>query len=112
MESDGVGSNDLGEETDEGKLIRVWGVGGGFITQSPHEDIKWGNHATDMGSGHWWGRNYHILGDLPKDYEVGWVTSSGMYGNFPQHRSDPVTFHVRIFSIECCSAKGREGYSD
>ena len=98
----------MGEETDKGKFLRVQGVGGGFITQAPHGAITGVNPATDVGSLRGWGRTYHICGVLPQDSEVCGVPSAWMSGNFPQRRSDAVTFHVHKSSIEGRCATGGE----
>ena len=42
--------NVSGEKTDEGKLLIVQGIGGGFITHAPHGAATWGNTDTDTGS--------------------------------------------------------------
>ena len=75
-----------GEETDESKLLRVWGIDGGFITQALHKAITWGTPAIDAGSRRGRGRTCHICGVLPQDYEAGGVTSTRVSRNFPHRR--------------------------
>ena len=82
---------------DEGNLLRLWGIGGGFIYQATHGEITWGNPITNMRSRRGQGRTYHIYGLLPPDYEVGRVPSAGMSCNFPHHRLDERIFHVHKF---------------
>ena len=97
---------------EKGKLLRVQGGGGGFITQAPHGTIILGNPATDAGIRRGRGRTYHICGVLTQDYEIGEVPSTGMSGNGPHRRSDEGAFHVHTFSLECCSFAGWEGVAD
>ena len=42
--------DNLGEETEKGKLFIVQDSGGVFINQAPHGAIIWGNPAADVGS--------------------------------------------------------------
>ena len=89
---------------------------GGFINTAPHGSITWGDPAIDAGrwcgsrgeGGGGGGGGYHICCVLPQDYEVGGVPSVKVSYNGSQRRKDEGTFHVHTFTLEGCSAAGRE----
>ena len=99
----------MGEETDKGKLFRLKGGSGGIITQELNGKITWGNPSTDAGIRCGRGRNYHICGVIPQDYEVSGVPSAGMYGNCPHFSLDTGNFMYSHFILKLAVMhEGRE----
>ena len=94
---------------DKGKLLSVWLIYGGFITQAPNGAITWFNPTTNAVSRRGQGVTHHIFCVLPQDSEVGGVPSAVMSVNLPQLRLDAGKFHVQKFSLEGRIAAGGEG---
>ena len=94
---------------DKVKLLRVRGVGSGFITHETHGSTTWGNTTTDVGIRRGRGSNYHICGVIPQDYEVSGVPSAGMYGNCPHFSLDTGNFMYSHFILKfAVMHEGRE----